>query len=363
MMRICLVRYDMTEKSGADRVAAILANELSAHFKVHLLSICGAGEEPFYALDARVVYEAALQGHERLRKTLLPGASAIRKYVKKHRIDILVAVGGIAIPYVELGGLGTGVKKVFCEHLNLALLYSGRTDRLFRTCAARRFDKIITLTRRDAENYRQTFGLEENKVDHIYNWAADEVLSRKSVYDPTSRKIITVGRLEEIKGFDLLIKAAKTVFARHPDWRWDIYGGGPQEGDIRRWIQENGLENHVFLMGVTDKIYEVYPQYAFYVMSSRGEGLPLVLLEAKAGGLPLVSFDCMTGPSEIIEDGISGYLVPPEDADALAERVCQLMEDRDLRCSLAEHARDNVHLFDKKTIVAKWVRLMKELAP
>lgn len=363
MKNICFVRYDITEKSGADRVAVILANELSAFFNLHLFSICGEGQQPFYHIDPSVQYYAALPGHDRIRNTAMGGCKALRRYVKAHQIDVLLAVGGIAIPFVWQASLGTGVKTVFCEHINLSAVSDEMSNRLFRKIAAKCFDKIITLTRRDCEAYKRRYHLyREEKVEYIYNWVEDDILSRNARYCPDAKKIITVGRVSEEKGYDMLVKAAKPVFVKHPDWRWDIYGDGPQMEEIKGLIRANGLEQHVFLMGTTDRIYDRYPQYAFYVMTSRVEGLPLVLLEAKANNLPIISFDCMTGPAEIVTDQVDGFLVPPEDTEMLSERICQLMEDAQLRQSFANQAKNNIHLFDKKTIVNQWVQMLNTLA-
>ena len=97
-------------------------------------------------------------------------------------------------------------------------------------------------------------------------------------------------------------------------------------------------------------------------MTSRYEGLPMVLLEAKVKKLPLVSFDIDSGPSDIIEDGVSGYLVPPFDTDAMAERICELIEHPELRQKFSDHAWDNIDKFRKEAVVQKWVELIDGLA-
>lgn len=362
MLNICLIKYDMTEKSGGERVASALSRELCGYFNVHLFSVCGRGERPYYEVDSRVNYYAALDGHERIRKTAFKGGRMLRKYVKKHEIDVLMSIGGNVNSFMWSASHGRRVKKIFCEHINLVMANKDRMNRMLRKLGAVIADRIVTLTRRDRDEYIKYYSLPESKAEYIYNWVDDALLETDPEYNADSKKIITVGRFEPQKGYDMLVRAAKTVFSRHPDWRWDIYGDGQETDKIREMILQNGLENNLFLMGTSSEIYSLYPQYSFYVMSSRMEGLPMVLLEAKANGLPIVSFDCLTGPSEIVQNNVNGYLVPPENAGELADKVCELIENPEVRRSFSEHAADNLNLFCKRNIVSRWVELISSLA-
>ena len=105
----------------------------------------------------------------------------------------------------------------------------------------------------------------------------------------------------------------------------------------------------------------IYPGHSLYVMTSYHEGLPLVLLEAKQYGLPIVSFACPTGPSEIVSDGLNGYLVAPYDVDLMVTRIQTLMDDADLRQSMSDRSMDDTEKFDKARILAQWQGLIHEL--
>ena len=360
-MKVCLIKYDMTEKSGGERVCSILSRELCDYFDVYVVSICGKGEPPYYSLDERVNYTALLQGHRRIRKTLVSGSRAVRKYVKENGIDVLLSVGGNVNAFMWAGSAFRNVKKIFCEHINLKMANEDKMNKILRRIGVKIADKIITLTHRDRDEYIKTYSLPENRVDCIYNWVDDKLINSTSNYDINSKKIITVGRFEHQKGYDMLIEVAKKVFEKHPDWHWDIYGDGELYNETDRQINECGLNQNLHLMGTSNKIYQLYPDYAMYVMTSRLEGLPMVLLEAKANRLPCVSFDCLTGPCEIIEDKVSGYLAKPNDISALSNHICELIENPDRRLEFSAHARDNIDLFNKKEIVDKWVKLIKSL--
>lgn len=361
MFTVGLIKYDMTEKSGGDRVAAILSKEMAQFYRVHLISINGKGEMPFYKVDESVTYTALLTGHDRIRRTLIPGGLSIRQYAKENQIDVLLSIGGNVNAFLFLASLGTKIKTVFCEHLNLIMANKQKSNAIMRSLGVSFADKIVTLTKRDRSAYITHYKLTEDRVDCIYNWMDDELFINDTHYNNASKRIITVGSLGSQKGYDLLVPAAKIVFEKHSDWQWDIYGDGPQFEIIQNAIRENRLEDHLHLMGATHSVYDEYEKYAFYVMTSHFEGLPMVLLEAKAKGLPIVSFDCLTGPAEIVNDGINGYLVPPEDVQAIAERICCLIENPALREQFSEHAKDNVDLFSKQRIVEQWKELIDYL--
>lgn len=361
MLRIGLLKYDMTEKSGGERVASLLSGELSKYYQVHLISINGKGEQPFYPVGADVTYAALLEGHQRIRRTLIPGGRAVRRYVREQKLDILLSIGGNVNSFLLWATMGTQIKTVFCEHLNLVMARQDKSNALLRRLAVGFVDRIVTLTQQDRQAYISYYHLEEDRVQCIYNWMDDALGQSPKPYDQSSRRIITVGRFETQKGYDLLVPAARLVFAKHPDWHWDIYGDGALLQETQAAIEEAGLEDNLHLMGATSSVYDKYPHYALYVMTSRLEGLPMVLLEAKAKGLPIVSFNCLTGPAEIVRDGVDGYLVPPEDVQALAERICQLIESPEERVQLSSNAGGNTQQFSKEQIVQQWRTLLESL--
>lgn len=160
-----------------------------------------------------------------------------------------------------------------------------------------------------------------------------------------------------------MVKVAKLVFNKHPDWQWHIYGDGKAfyKNKIIDLIKENGIEKHVILQGNHSYIYDLYQDYSFYVMTSRYEGLPMVLLEAKAKKLPIVSFDINSGPSDIVRDGIDGFLIKPFDCNAMADKICELIENPELRQKFSDNANNNLGKFNKNKIVKQWCELINSL--
>ncbi|MBR2432813.1 MAG: glycosyltransferase, partial [Clostridia bacterium] len=171
----------------------------------------------------------------------------------------------------------------------------------------------------------------------------------------------TVGRISEEKGFDMLSEIAKRVFARCPDWEWHIMGDGPDREKLEAKIAEYALEKNIVMHGMVKNASESFGEYSIMALTSYREGLPLILLEAKAKKLPCVSFDVVTGPAEIIRDGVNGYLIPPYDCDAFADKLCALAESEELRQDFSDNALLDVDKFKKEKILKLWFELIEKL--
>ena len=176
------------------------------------------------------------------------------------------------------------------------------------------------------------------------------------------KRIISVGRLQSQKGFDMLVEAWSALFRRHPDWTLDIYGEGEERTRLQTMTDRYGMEQSMHLKGISDDIYEEYMGSAFYVMSSRYEGWGLVLVEGMSCGLPCVSFDCPHGPSDIITDGKDGFLVESGNVSMLAEKMERLINDAELRQDMARNAREKSAQFKKEKIMHRWETLFESVA-
>ncbi len=173
--------------------------------------------------------------------------------------------------------------------------------------------------------------------------------------------VVAAGRLTWQKGFDLLIDAFVPVAAKHPDWKLRIYGDGVRRKKLKRRIIRQGVYNNVFLMGATQRLGEMMSRASVFALSSRYEGFGMVIVEAMSKGLPAVSTDCPRGPSEIIDDGRDGILVPNEDVAGLTRGLLELIEDDDRRARFGAAALEKAHEFDIGVIGAQWVDLFDEL--
>jgi len=177
------------------------------------------------------------------------------------------------------------------------------------------------------------------------------------------RWIVAMGRLAPQKGFDLLIDAFSRVAGRHPAWSLKILGEGPDRSALEQLIDVKGLAGRVVLAGWEPDPGSVLRQGELFVLSSRFEGFPNALLEAMACGLPAVSFDCPSGPAEIIRDQIDGILVPPEDVAGLADAIDRTLADEALRRRLAAEAVRVVERFGVERYFARWDAVLRRDPP
>lgn len=223
---------------------------------------------------------------------------------------------------------------------------SARYARIWRTYQDA--DLFLLLTQRDADRFER---------DGFNNVA---VMPNPLTFYPdrasalSAKTVINVGRYHEQKNQRALIDAFALVHARYPDWTLRLVGEGPLEAQLRDQIGSFGLAGSVELTGPSQRVEAELLASSIFALSSDFEGLPLVLTEAMACGVPCVSFDCAPGIREIIRDGEDGLVVAPRDVPALAEGICRLIEDEPLRHRLGAAARDNIRRFSGAEILRQW---------
>jgi glycosyltransferase involved in cell wall biosynthesis len=220
-----------------------------------------------------------------------------------------------------------------------------------------RLDALAVLTERDGQSYARHLNGGVRTV-RIPNTVRDMGEERA---DLSARTVLAAGRLTPQKGYDMLIPAWAAVAANHPDWRLRICGEGKDRAKLGALIQELGLADYVALEGPARDLGADMERASVFVLSSRHEGLPLVLLEALSKGMAVVSFDCPTGPADVIEDHRNGLLVPPKDVEALSAAILEMIEDEDLRRRCADGAVETARGYRMDAVGPRWEALMREL--
>lgn len=219
----------------------------------------------------------------------------------------------------------------------------------------RRFDKFVVLTNEDRGYWGDLPNIEviPNAAMHVSDAYSDVM----------NKRVIAVGRLDYQKGFDRLIQAWELVqhTGKFTDWKLDIYGQGEWQEMLQQMINKAELQNTVCLNRPTKQIGEEYVKSDMLVMSSNYEGFPMVMIEAMACGLPVVSFDYKCGPKDIIQSGINGLLVPNGDIQALADAMMKVMEDEAYRKMLSLNARKVVDTYSEQAVMAQWIRLFTSI--
>ena len=180
--------------------------------------------------------------------------------------------------------------------------------------------------------------------------------------DPAAHVVVAAGRLTRQKGFDLLVRAFAEAAPRRPGWELRIYGGGPERAALERQIAATGMDERIRLMGATRALGEAFAAASVFALSSRFEGFGLVIVEAMAAGLAVVSFDCPHGPADIITPGRDGVLVPPQDVDTLARDLEALMGDEEQRRAFGAAAQQTAADYAPAAVGLRWTRMLEELS-
>lgn len=332
-----------------------LSKALTNMYDVYVLSLHQENDTLYFPLNDNVTSCTIKKGNAQsvsYFKYLLK----IRSFLKRNKIDVLILVDtGISI-YGITAIVGMKVKVITWEHSNFYNNWNSRWFPIFRKFAARHSDAMAVLTERDKRNYENNIrGCVPVKV--LPNPAS----RHQNTYDIESKIILSAGLLGKIKRFDLLVPIGKIVFSRHPDWQWLLCGDGPERKVLENAVQEAGLSDHICFCGSVKDMESMYRRASIYVLTSEMEGLPMVLLEAKSYGLPIISFDIETGPSDIVQDGVNGYLVKSGDTDEMAERICGLIEEDALRKTFSDAAELDMDKFDEGRILELWEQLIQSL--
>ena len=214
-----------------------------------------------------------------------------------------------------------------------------------------RLDALTVLSSQDESDYRALLG------DRVHRIANPVTELDGGVSDTTTPVVVAAGRLNVQKGFDLLIEAWRPVAERHPDWTLRIYGSGPERSALERAAAGLPVE----LPGRTGRLGAALAAGSLFALSSRWEGFGLVLVEAMGKGLPVVSFDCPRGPSDIVGHGEDGLLVPPEDVGALTAALLELIEDPVRRERMGAAARATARRYEPAGIVPRWDAMLRDL--
>lgn len=336
-MKIVFVITSLEGFGGTNRVATLLANGLVQSYETIILSkFC---LENTYQLDSRV---KDIKFKDNDFKFILQ----CKQYIIENAPDkVIIHTMSKLTPAFIMAGVKS--KEIWSmEHISFdfhSVLY-----KTFRKYFYKRIDKIITLTGNDAINYRSF----HKDVNVIANANPLQILKKKA--DNQSKIVVSIGRLTYQKGYDLLISAWLLIEQEYPDWSLHIYGEGENRKKLEQLIKNKNL-NRVVLKGLTDDVQSVYDNADIYVMSSRFEGFGMVLIEAQSRGLPIVSFNCPSGPAEIIQNDINGYLVKSGDIRALAEKISYLISNKSTRDRFSDKALISAQSFQLERIISQWL--------
>ena len=356
--RICFLNGVIAHSGGTERVGIMIANALAQRgFDVTILSFWDYGQ-PFFHVDERVKVDYLLKPSTegKLYRTFVYPVWKLRRYIKSHGFDVFIDIDS-ALAYWTVWALrGLPCRHIVWDHFNYVHAQTERRRvkalRLIRKSA----NRLVLLTQQDRQMYLDA-GFPERQLMVINNPSPFEQV------DPSPRgenTVLAVGRLTNQKGFDRLISAWSRIEDRAGDWRLVIVGSGELENELKQQVADANLSN-VRFVSATSNIEQWYDKASIYAMTSRFEGFPMVLLEAMAKGLPIVVYDCLTGPRELVDDGVNGHLVPDGDEGRFAEDLLSLMHDRQLQDRYANGALRLVRKYSIDAITDQWEELIDDL--
>ncbi len=370
-MKILFIIDSLKSVAGMERSLINKANyfaEKLSH-EVHIINLHDMiDEDPAFTLSPKIkVYKLAYLRHSNFLKKLKDLTrllKIINETIKNRGIECLISLNGKEVflfPFVN-----KNVKKIVESHFikgarvyylrsinatNIEILLA-RFKEYIRVKILKNIDAFVVLTKRNKDEWTDL-----KNVIWIPNSISYDKNQRKSQL--INKSVIAVGRLAEVKGFDLLIEAWKKVALKFPEWKLNIYGEGPLENELRKLIDINKLEKIIFLNKFTKDIEQKYLESSIFVLSSRNEGFGLVILEAMSAGLPVVSFDCPWGPREMIEDSKNGFLIECYDTDKMSEKIIALIESKDLRRKLSIETQNIVNKFSNSHVFKSWEEILK----
>ncbi len=359
MKTVCFFSGDITRSGGTERVATMIANALAAQkkYRILILSLTEQEDSLFFPLNDGIEHYALG------KKWISPGPGylkivpKLRRFLKAQQVNVIIDID-IVLDILSLwavkGGLRT--KVISWEHFNFQYESGILYRRLIRSYSVKRSDYIVTLTKHDEESYRHCLK-RHDRIKAIYN-----PMERVSPDGDNEREkwIITAGNLIYGKGIDFLARIAPEVLKKYKDWKWFVLGDGEMRGLLEQVQEREGLKDRLILTGRVQNVAEYMKKAQIFVLLSRSEGLPMVLLEAKAGRLPSISFD-ITGASEIIQDKKNGFLITPFDCEEMTARIGQLIEDKPMRKTFRENTVCGMEKFQIESILRQWNEVIDQV--
>lgn len=356
---------------GAEGVVATLANQLSS--RGHRITLVSHLEGQAYD----IVKEVNLVDVRNWRHDTFVGSSFQRLYkkavnrfldnsnisslVKEIKPDLVISFL-VSHPKLLLFLFKGRIPLIFAER-NAMVFPHGKNNFINKQIIYRLADVVQVMSRHDKAWLRNRY----KQVVAMPNPLRFSPLAPEQ-YDAifkNRKNILACGRFDPQKGFDKLVLAFSKIADKYPDWDIDICGEDMKQSDysnvILEIIKEQNLQQRIHFIGFHKDVDAVMQSHSIFCLSSKHEGFSNVLSEAMANGLACISFDIVTGPSEIINDGLDGIIVEDQNIDDMAEGLSRLIENEDSRYALGRHAIKNIKRFERDKIVDKWEKMFQNV--
>jgi GalNAc-alpha-(1->4)-GalNAc-alpha-(1->3)-diNAcBac-PP-undecaprenol alpha-1,4-N-acetyl-D-galactosaminyltransferase len=356
MMKVTLVIYAMG-LGGAERVMSIIANYWATHgWDVTLITLVGQSRPPFYPLDPLIKLQQLDVAGDSANAIAAIGnvwrrITALRSAIVASQPDLVISFMSTASVLTLIACWNSQIPVIVCKHIYPGLTEATPIWKTLTNLTYKSADLVTVLTQSAVKFFPPGQGYRTIVMPNPVITPVLEVTTEQLLPTPT---LIAIGRMTPQKGFDLLIEAFAKLSDRYPDWHLTILGEGTSRPDLEALRSQLQLTDRVHLPGQVKNVNAHLRQSDIFVMSSRFEGFPMALCEAMACGLPVIATDCLSGPREIIEDGVNGILVATEDVAALAAGLETLMSDAPKRQQLGQIAPQVLDRFGLEQVMTMW---------
>jgi glycosyltransferase involved in cell wall biosynthesis len=354
-MRIAIVQAGLSA-GGTERVVSLVAGDRCLRRdEVHLFAFVQANEKSYFPLHPNVIVHRLVENEGSwlcgigLVRSLMR-VVALRSEFKKLRPDLVVSFLTKINILCLLATRWLKIPVIISERNNPKVQEKHLLWRLISGTILRRASVLVMQTKAIAD----TLPLDLKKKAVVIGNPCNAFELQQHGLNLESFQIVATGRLVGQKGFDVLVDAFAEIASQYPLWGLTIYGEGPDRDKLQDKVAAMDLQDRIRLPGVTQRAGDWVGRASLFVLSSRYEGFPNVLIEAMAAGLPVISTECDFGPSEIVESGVSGLLVPVDDVFELAAAMKRLIDDETFRRELGRSASQAVKRFSTEAIMDKW---------
>ena len=345
---------------GSERVVTTLANYFAGQGRtIGIANFDAPDFEPYYPLSADVALfrldlpapPASLPGQIRQTARRI---KALERVYREFRADVVISFLTKANVMAILAARPSGVPVIVSERNNPTLQTFNALWRAARSYTYPKAFSFVTMTKGASEYYperqRPRSAIIPNPVNLPESWE-----NRRQ-----GNTITAVGRLTGQKQFHLLIEAFSRIAPEFPDWNLVIWGEGDQRAELESQRASLGLDDRIALPGLTDQPGQWIETADVFVLTSAYEGWPNVIVEAMAAELPVVAFDCEHGVADMIEDGVTGRIVPLDDVDAFSDALASVLRNPEIRENLAQQAVKASERYNTGTIADQWLRIVEE---
>ncbi len=271
------------------------------------------------------------------------------KYLNNQKIDYVLCTGMKNCIYISKLKNKINSKIIGCWHSSFENYYSDYSnDEILGTL--KNLDKTIVLTKHDAKQVKQYYNID---VNQIYNFISNNPIDKSSLKNKT---FLTVGRYDEIKGYDRMIRLFSEFYKNNKDWELLLVGEGSERPNLQKIIDDLNLNQCVKLTGKTDNVEKYYKEATVFLMTSYGEGFPMVIVEAMKYGLPIVAYDIPVLHEMLPNDD---FIIPQDDSKKFVNAMNKLAEDEKLRKKISTDNIEKCKDFYVENIINKWNKVLK----